>query len=134
MTSKSSLPVFTINYLLRSVLVISAILQSLTILTSFSLMPIFSSLGKYSQHRALGGGRQGAVTGSLRAIPRASLYDWEGSEYLYLRRKGWCSSPVLHRLDHELVLRCVSGLFCCLPLLMNLQAIKRVIEPCDAEF
>lgn len=84
LTCKSSLPVFTISYLLRSVFVFPTIPQSLTILIYFSSMPI-SLLHLES---ILGTG-----AGSLGAFPRVSLHAWEGPECLSLRTKGWHSLP-----------------------------------------
>ena len=84
----------------------SVILQNLTILISFSLMPISPPLGKHSSRVALGG---------LKGT-RVPTTEEERMEFPSRMRGG---------VSHKLVRRHVSGPFCCWPLLMNFQATSR---------
>lgn len=113
---------------LTSLLAFPVTLQSLTILIYFGLTPIFPPLWKHSWHRALGG----------RPLPRAASGPFQEHSFVTgcpsLRRKEWSFPPECGVASTMGLCDDDSGLFCCLPSLMNLQAVKQVRESDDGEF
>lgn len=133
LTSKSSSPVFTVNYLLRSVFLFQAIPPSLTMSIYFNSMPIFSPLGTHSWHTAPGG-RLPSLVASVPFWESRCVTGRDRSACLWGRKDGVFPSSMWHGVDHGLVLWRVSGLFCRCPVFIKLRAMMQVLESCDVAF